>query len=281
MAQLRFWDYIKAAFNAKPKGLFLSPNWVGLAVFGMLGFLNSGLWIIGAGLELGYLLACASNVRFRKVVAAQAGHAAATGHRGEISRLLASLSVNHQQRYQRLLVKCKDILQASRSEDAESASSQAQGLAHLAWIFLNLLSARDVIQKHLGILQAEEAAEGSLEQRLAAVEKELASAEGSDDLRHSLSSRKQILDERLASRRESLDKLEFTTAELIRIEEQVQLMRDQAAIQEDPAALSASLDRVTGDFQAATSWIREQRQVYRDLGGVLDEPPPASILASD
>ena len=67
-----FWDYIKAAFSAKPKGMFVPPNWVGLAAIGLLGLLNPGIWLIGAGLEVGYLLACANNKRFRKVISAGA-----------------------------------------------------------------------------------------------------------------------------------------------------------------------------------------------------------------
>ena len=46
-------DYVRAAFNARPFGMFVAPNWVGVAAFGLLGFLNPGFWLLGAGLELG------------------------------------------------------------------------------------------------------------------------------------------------------------------------------------------------------------------------------------
>ena len=35
-----FWDHVRAAFNARPIGMFVPPNWVGLAAFGFLGLLN-------------------------------------------------------------------------------------------------------------------------------------------------------------------------------------------------------------------------------------------------
>src|SRR5207247_10254034 len=63
------WDYIKTAFNARPMGMFIPPNWVGLEVLAFLGTLNPGVWIMGAGLELGYLLLLSTNPRFQRVVA--------------------------------------------------------------------------------------------------------------------------------------------------------------------------------------------------------------------
>ena len=63
------WDYIKAAFNARPLGMFVAPNWVGLAAFGLLGLVNPGLWIIGAAAELSYLFLLANNKRFQRYVA--------------------------------------------------------------------------------------------------------------------------------------------------------------------------------------------------------------------
>ena len=33
-----FWQYVKAAFNARPIGMFVPPNWIGLAAFGLLGY---------------------------------------------------------------------------------------------------------------------------------------------------------------------------------------------------------------------------------------------------
>ena len=57
-----FMQYLTAAFNARPFGMFVAPNWMGLAAFGLLGIINPGFWVLGAGLEIGYLLALATNV---------------------------------------------------------------------------------------------------------------------------------------------------------------------------------------------------------------------------
>ena len=54
--------YWWAAFNAKPFGMPIPPNWFGLAAIALLGaFLNPGLWLFGAGLELAYLKTLSGN----------------------------------------------------------------------------------------------------------------------------------------------------------------------------------------------------------------------------
>jgi hypothetical protein len=280
-ARRSFWNYIKAAFHAKPGGMFVAPNWIGLAGFGILGFLNPGFWLIGAGVELSYLLACASSRRFRRVVDATAANMEGREHRGEIARTLGGLSAEDRQHYARLVGKCREILRSLSPEATDSAADQARGLAHLVWIFLSLQSTRNAMRRHLEATEREEAEQGTLTSRMEELDAQLKSGGQTEELRKSLERRREILLQRVERRRESVEKLAFTDAELRRIEEQVDLMRDQAALQSDPSAVSGSIDRVSGDLQEAASWLREQRRIYRELGDVIEEPPPASIFASE
>ena len=67
-------SYLAAAFNAKPLGMPIPPNWFGIAAFGLLGALvNPGLWLIGLGLEGLYLWTLSRNQRFRNAIDAQSG----------------------------------------------------------------------------------------------------------------------------------------------------------------------------------------------------------------
>ena len=68
-----FFDYVRAAFNARPFGMFVAPNWVGLAAFGCSATVNPGFWVLGAGLELGYLAMLVTNRRFQRWVDAKSG----------------------------------------------------------------------------------------------------------------------------------------------------------------------------------------------------------------
>src|SRR5262249_36813009 len=65
---LGFTDYLKSAFSARPWGMPIPPNWLGLAGFGMLTFINPGFFIIGVGAELAYLLALSTSQRFQNYV---------------------------------------------------------------------------------------------------------------------------------------------------------------------------------------------------------------------
>jgi hypothetical protein len=55
-----------AAFNARPWGMFLPPNWVAVAVIALLGLVHPGFWILGLGLELAYLLGLQTTENFNR-----------------------------------------------------------------------------------------------------------------------------------------------------------------------------------------------------------------------
>ena len=65
------WGYIKAAFNARPIGMFVPPNWIGIVAIALVGLLNPGFWAIGAGLELAYLYVVSTNKRFQRFIDAK------------------------------------------------------------------------------------------------------------------------------------------------------------------------------------------------------------------
>ena len=97
-----FMHYVGAAFNARPFGMFVAPNWIGLAAVGMLGVLNPGFWILGAGLELGYLLLLATNQRFQRAVASRPLSASRAEWNERINRLMERLHGDDRGRYEAL-----------------------------------------------------------------------------------------------------------------------------------------------------------------------------------
>ena len=67
-------SYLAAAFNARPLGMPVPPNWFGVAAFALLGALvNPALWLIGLGLEGLYLFTLSRHPRFRATVDAEQG----------------------------------------------------------------------------------------------------------------------------------------------------------------------------------------------------------------
>src|SRR5688572_27340952 len=105
------WDYIKAAFNARPAGLVVPPNWVGIAAVGLLGILNPGVWIVGAGLELAYLYLLSTNKRFQRYVAGSEMVEERAESQTKLRQMLVQLGDADIQRYRALEQRCQAILQ--------------------------------------------------------------------------------------------------------------------------------------------------------------------------
>ena len=270
------WAYIKAAFNARPMGMFVAPNWVGLGAFALLGVLNPGFWAIGAGLELAYLFTLSSNKRFQRTVDAQHLQGAGDESAAKLRTLLNSLGPAERQRYQALEWRCRSILDQQHLGPGAVADLrlQGEGLGRLLWIYLRLLSSRQAFARLLLESQRVDAGGEPLEQKVRRIQRTLDEPPPeSEELRRSLLSQVDILQQRLTTQREAADKLAYLDAELARIEQQVELIREQAVVSTDPGALSQRIDSIAAGLSGTNQWIRDQQQVYGQLEDVLEESP--------
>jgi septal ring factor EnvC (AmiA/AmiB activator) len=84
----------------------------------------------------------------------------------------------------------------------------------------------------------------------------------------------------VAKRREARDKLAFLESELTRIEEQVELIREQAVLAADPETVSQRIDQITTTLGGTTQWIQEQQKIYGAVEDLLIEPPPMTAAAT-
>lgn len=273
-----FLDYVTAAFNARPLGMFVAPNWVGLAAFGLLGVMNPGFWVLGAGLELGYLLTLATNGRFQRAVASRPLAAAHAEWNARIDRLKGRLDGRDRERFSTLAQRCASIIDLQTHggvETPQGIESQADSLGRLSWMFLRLLVARSMILTVLGEGEDDE----TLARRLGTLRRQAADERAPADLRRSFSGQIDILQQRIDQRAEAEKKLAFIDAELARIEEQVELIREQAALSTDPEILSRRIDEIAATLGGTGQWIRDQQQVYGAMEDLLTEPPPLAIDA--
>jgi hypothetical protein len=266
--------YMKAAFNARPFGMFVAPNWVGIAAFGVAGLINPGFWLIGAGVELAYLFTLATNRRFQRAVSGEVAPATPDEWKTKQDALIARLSDTDQARYVAFVARCRTILDQFEQQDPTGSGAQVQGenLGKLTWVYLRLLLARRTLSKVLKEPTLGETSE--LESRLTRLRTQLQSADVGEDLRRSLSSQADILEQRVQQRREGREKLEFLEAEILRINEQVELLREQAAISTDAVGLSARLDAVAGTIGGDTQWMADQQKLLGSMDDLMQEPPP-------
>ena len=269
-----FLSYVAAAFNARPFGMFVAPNWVGLAAFGLLGVANPGFWVLGAGLELGYLLTLATNSRFQRAIASKPLSAARNEWNDRIGRLTARLDRMDRDRYEALAARTRSIIDIQTQGGADAPhgiEAQADGLGRLLWMFLRLLVARRAIHT---VLSNSAGDDGAFEKRMRTLERQANDGSVDADLRRSLAGQIEILGQRIQQRDEAQRKLAYTDAELTRIEQQVELIREQAALSTDPEILSRRIDEIAATLGGTGQWIRDQQKVYGAMEDLLSEPPP-------
>jgi len=273
-----FGDYIRHAFNARPTGMFIPPNWVGLGIMAMLGVINPGFWVLGIGLEMAYLGVLATHNRFQRYVDAVMQWKARGQRVAKVDSLVRQLDLESQRRFRALEVRCRSILdlQSHSAAPADGLEVQGEGLGRLLWIYLRLLMTRQAIDRM--VRESEGALEETdrLVERIQKLEAQLRGERITEELRKSLTGQIEILQQRLEKRREAREKLAFLDAELIRIQEQVELIREQAVLSTNPEAVSQRIDQITETLGGTTQWISEQQKIYGAVEDLLMEPPPLS-----
>lgn len=275
-------DYVREAFNARPIGMFIPPNWVGLGILGLLGMVNPGFWVIGLGLELAYLGVLSTNGRFQRLVAASRQWEARQRWQDKVNELARQLSTDGQQRYRALEVRCRAILEQQTHLGIVSTGLEAQGegLGRLLWVYLRLLMTRQAIEKIVRESGTVRDDADRLEERINNLQSRLKEESLGDELRKSLTGQIEILQQRLEKRREAKEKLAFLDAELTRIQEQVELVREQAVLSADSETVSQRIDQITTTLGGTTQWISEQQKIYGAVEDLMAEPPALSVNAS-
>jgi hypothetical protein len=237
------WRYLKAAFlvGVPVPGLGALPvNAMAAFAVAALGFVEPSIWLAGLGVEAAVVGALAFNPRFQKVIDARAIPLAIKAEAEKRSALIAALPANLNARLlalhktsSRVLAICQKL-----SAEPELIAGTEASLDKLQWIYLKLLIARDHLANDLG---SESAA--SLTQRIATLEREISSGTSRKPaLQRSQQATLGLLQQRL----ENLNNREFLLKEnesdLCRIEAQVDLMRENAAIEGKPAAVDTEIE---------------------------------------
>jgi hypothetical protein len=253
--------YLWQAFVLRPRGMFVPPNFALIGVFGLLGVLNPGFLLLGAGAELAYLLAVVSNPRFRAAVDRQEA-ADPEADRAVIKRV-AGLSAEARRRYTDLAERCQSVLDVARADDhPETIAHRAEVLGSLLGLALAMLERKDTLQSLLG--EGEDFGE-----KLAELDRRL-EGDLSADLRRSLEAQREIVSERAQGRRAASERVEAIDSELARIEQQAELLREQTVLDEDPARVGERIDALTGTLRSTRDWLKEQRK----LDGLADTAEP-------
>ncbi len=259
------WRYLKAAFlvGVPVPGLGQLPvNAMAAFAVAALGFVEPSIWIAGFGLEVAVVGSLAFNQRFQKVIEARTIPLAIKAEADKRNALIAALPADLNARLVALNSTSSRVLAISRklAADTETIAGTEASLDKLQWIYLKLLIARDHLANDLG-----SESEASLRQRIEALEREMAAdtvPPRNPALQRSQQATLDILTQRLRnlSNRDLL--LKENASDLSRIEAQVALMRENAAIEGKPAAVDTEIEfasdlRSPGLFGSHTALVRD------------------------
>lgn len=265
-------SYLAAAFNARPFGMPVPPNWFGVAAFGLLGaFVDPAFWLIGAGFEGLYLWALTRSARFRAVVDGASRSSASWDSRYEA--LVAHIDDDARAVQDALEAKAAEIVALlARSGAHESQIGQVR---QMAWLHLKLLAARGSL---LQVTAAADREQRSLAEKEAGIDARLGAGDADDELRRSLEQQLAVIRSRRAAHADAERRRELVDAELERLRQQVSLVREQTLLATDEQSVAQSLDTVSASLNEANRWLKDQRELFAGLDALTDEPPPAELL---
>lgn len=264
--------YLSAAFNARPFGMPIPPNWMALAAIGLLGwFVHPGCWLIGAGLELTYLVTLCRNPRFRKTVEGQ--------NRGEQpdrhATLLNELPKAARATQIAIQKRCQDLIDHVRRLDADSTPEHIEQLTQLCWLHLRLLVARTALAQVTTGASAQDVSNRTASLRLRLNDQQL-----DPDIRKSLEAQLTVLDDRSKGHQLASTRVQVLDAELDRIAQQIELAREQVLLATDANSLSRSVDVIAGSLGQANAWLRDQRDLFADIDPFADAPPSDRLFST-
>jgi hypothetical protein len=265
-------SYLAAAFNARPLGMPIPPNWFGLATVALLGaVINPGIWLIGAGLEALYLWALTSNARFRAIVD---GEGESEDWSSRYQSLITNLDSASRDQQHGVEAQAREIVDLLTRNGATEL--QIGDVRQLAWLHLKLLAARAALLQVLSVASSERR---SLEDQERRVIDRLAEINEDDELKRSLEQQLSVIRSRRAAHADAQRRRELVDAELDRLKQQISLVREQALLATDEHSVRSSLDALSASLNEANRWLKDQRELFSGLDAFIDDAPPAEILA--
>lgn len=265
-------SYLAAAFNARPFGMPIPPNWFGIAAVALLGaVINPGIWLIGAGLEALYLWALTSNARFRAIVD---GEGQSDDWSSRYQSLIAHLDSSSRDQQLSVEQQAREIVELLTRSGATEL--QIGDVRQLAWLHLKLLAARASLLQVLSVANSERR---SIEDQERRVIGRLAEINEDDELKRSLEQQLSVIRSRRAAHADAQRRRELVDAELERLKQQISLVREQALLATDEHSVRSSLDALSASLNEANRWLKDQRELFSGLDAFIDEAPPAEILA--
>ena len=256
---LSYWDYVKSAFGLRVSvpGLGQLPlNILGVAGIGLVSLGFPPLLFIGMGVEAAYLTFLAGSPRFQNFVRGRNLSTERESWNVRRDRIIAGLGPNARRRYLELVTQSQSALP---SEDSPAGDLVRDNLAALLWTHLRLLSS---LEKVNSIRRMVEREKGMGE--ITGLERRLKDSTPESPLYRSLDASLTLARKRIANLDRAEESAKVLEAELERIERQVTLLHEEAAVGQSPEAITGHLDTVTRSLEETGRWLNENAEFLGD-----------------
>jgi hypothetical protein len=236
------WRYLKAAFfigvNVPALGR-VPVNALIAAGFFILGFGHPGFWFLGLATEAAIVPSLAFNKRFQTIVDAETRELSTNDSQSKRNSLVQTLPSDYKKRLADLDRKCGKVLEVYRNAQAEEfvIDTNRDALENLKWVYLKLLVAR----YHLLTAGTDDTPD-SLAKKIDVLQNEMRDGQESSALRQSQAATIDILKRRLANIQRREQSLEEVESDLTRVESQVDLILDNAAMQGKPQTITSDIE---------------------------------------
>jgi len=262
---VRWARYLWQAFNARPWGMPIPPLWFGLAAFALLGyFIAPAFYLLGAGGALVFSGLIASSGRFRRVVDA-VNQPPPPDDKAALRDRLDARSKERQDKLEQQCAELQRVLEA-----ANAGGEHIRGVWQLAELHLRLMGARSSAEAVVAGRQDEVGER--LTVHLKELRTRLAQPDIDKELRETLEDQAKIAEQRLAIQAEARRRLQVLDAELDRIREQLALIREQALMTSDPAAIRRSVDALSTFLSESGRWLQDQQAIFGELDVLSPDP---------
>jgi hypothetical protein len=261
------WRYLKAAFlvGVQVPALGRLPvNALAAAGFLILGFGHPGFWFLGLAAEATIVPALAFSKRFQNVVDAEQRQLSSGDSQAKRSSLVQLLPAEYKKRLADLERKCDKVIEVYRNAQAEEflIDTNRDALENLKWVYLKLLIAR----YHLLTAGTDDSPE-VLARKIEALQADLNNSQDTTALRQSKAATLDILKRRITNIQRREESLEEVESDLTRVEAQVDLILDNAAMQGKPQTISTDLELASdlvsgGMFGDAESTVADLDRNY-------------------
>jgi hypothetical protein len=279
MAQFGIWDYVKAAFKEPYNVILLSGGFLG----GIVSLTPLVVWPILSALEILYLLGAANSRRFQAVVKARAQRGAKVESDDLAARLINSLDSRRKLRFQQVRTRCLGLHQTIKGAIAGSdnlggllESQQLESVNQLLWVFLRTLAYEQVLESFCATMP-----KADIQRTLNDATQALKAEDLTDQMRAAYQENIEVLNKRLENLHRAERNLKTIQTRLVRVENSIMLIQEQAVTRQDPAFIESEVNSATAGLSSVEQMLRSMNLPAIDTAATGPTPELLSAEAQE